>query len=57
MTFKRNAQGHAFDFDRGVCGKCGMTREQFQDSDEPVCKGLVGSRSDVLMLIDDPEAE
>ena len=39
MAFDRQAGGHAFDFNRGVCEKCGMTREQFEDNGEPRCKG------------------
>jgi hypothetical protein len=39
MTFDRQSGGHAFDFDRGVCVRCGMTREQYEDSGEPRCKG------------------
>ena len=37
MRFDRQAKGHAFDFDRGVCVRCGMTREKYQDSGEPKC--------------------
>jgi len=39
MPFDRRAGGHAFDFHRGVCVKCGMTREYYQDNGEPVCSG------------------
>ena len=39
MSFDRHAGGHAFDFDRGVCTKCEMTREFFKDHGEPSCTG------------------
>ena len=39
MAFDRRAGGHAFDFDREVCVKCGMTREHFEDNGKPQCKG------------------
>ena len=39
MALDRNAGGHAFDFDRDVCMKCGMTRQHFEDNDEPPCTG------------------
>jgi hypothetical protein len=39
MTFNRQAGGHAFDVDRGVCAKCGMSREHYEDNAEPRCIG------------------
>jgi hypothetical protein len=39
MVFDRNAKGHAFDFSRGVCVKCGMNREHYQDNGQPQCTG------------------
>jgi len=39
MAFDRRAGGHAFDFNRDVCAKCGMTREQYEDNGNPPCKG------------------
>lgn len=39
MPFDREAGGHAFDFDREVCVKCGMSREKYQDNGNPPCKG------------------
>jgi hypothetical protein len=39
MPFDRKAGGHAFDLERGVCARCGMSREHFQDNDEPACSG------------------
>jgi len=39
MPFDREAGGHAFDFDRDVCVKCGMSREKYQDNGKPPCKG------------------
>jgi hypothetical protein len=39
VAFKRNAGGHAFDFSTGVCAKCDMTREDYQDKGQPACTG------------------
>ena len=33
------AGGHVFDFDRGVCVQCGMTRECFDDNGKRGCRG------------------
>ncbi len=37
MTFDRMSGGHAFDFSAGVCQRCGMTREHYQDNGKPPC--------------------
>lgn len=39
MAFNRQEGGHAFDFDRGVCARCGITRERYEDSGKPKCTG------------------
>ena len=39
MIFDRTAGGHRFDFTRGVCFVCGMSREEFKDSSYPRCPG------------------
>jgi hypothetical protein len=39
MVFDRTAGGHRFDFTRGVCVLCGITREEFKDNDYPRCTG------------------
>jgi len=39
MAFDRRAGGHAFDFDREICVKCGMSREYFEDNGQPACRG------------------
>lgn len=39
MPFDRQAGRHAFDLERGVCARCGMSREHFQDNGEPACSG------------------
>ena len=39
MIFDRTAGGHRFDFTRGVCFLCGISREEFKDSDYPRCTG------------------
>jgi hypothetical protein len=46
MAFDRQAGGHAFDFSREVCLKCGMTREHFEDNGKPACKGKPGASED-----------
>jgi hypothetical protein len=37
--FDRTAGGHRFDFSRGVCVLCGITRNEFEDEDYPHCTG------------------
>jgi hypothetical protein len=32
MTFDRTSGGHAFDFSAGVCQRCRMTREHYEDN-------------------------
>jgi hypothetical protein len=39
MIFDRTAGGHRFDFTRGVCFLCGITREEFKDANYPQCMG------------------
>jgi hypothetical protein len=39
MIFDRPADGHRFDFTRGVCFLCGISREEFKDDDYPRCTG------------------
>jgi hypothetical protein len=39
MAFDRLAGGHRFDFSRGVCQRCGMSREKFEDNGRPRCTG------------------
>jgi hypothetical protein len=39
MAFDRRAGGHAFSFDAGVCAKCEMTREYYEDNGKPRCTG------------------
>jgi hypothetical protein len=39
MFFDRTAGGHRFDFTRGVCFLCGITREEFKEHDYPRCAG------------------
>jgi hypothetical protein len=37
MIFDRTAGGHRFDFTRGVCFVCGISREEFKDNNYPRC--------------------
>jgi hypothetical protein len=53
MTFDRMSGGHAFDFDAGVCQRCGMTRKHYQDNGEPRC---TGRKSDTAERISIDEA-
>jgi len=39
MIFDRTAGGHRFDFIRGVCFVCGISREEFKDNSYPRCTG------------------
>ncbi len=39
MVFELIAGGHRFDFIRGVCMRCEMSREKFEDSGQPQCTG------------------
>lgn len=39
MPFDNNEGGHAFGFINGVCGKCGMSRKEYQDNGKPPCRG------------------
>jgi ribosomal protein L37E len=53
MVFDRRAGGHAFNFSSGVCAKCGMTREHFQDNDKPACKGKPSAPPDKPIMVAD----
>jgi hypothetical protein len=55
MTFKRNAGGHAFDFSTGVCAKCDMTREDYQDKGQPACAGQKPAKREAFRVPDDDE--
>ena len=37
--FDRTAGGYRFDFTRGVCVLCRISREEFKDNDYPECAG------------------
>ena len=37
--FDRTAGDHRFDFSRGVCVLCGITRKEFEDEGHPPCTG------------------
>jgi hypothetical protein len=37
--FDRTAGGHRFDFSRGICVLCGITRKEFEDEERPQCTG------------------
>jgi hypothetical protein len=39
MSFDRQAGGHNFDFSTEACATCGMSREEFEDTGKPPCKG------------------
>jgi hypothetical protein len=58
MAFDRMAGGHRFDFSRGVCVRCRMSREKFEDSGRPRCTGQpLPERTAVgIPRDDDPEA-
>jgi hypothetical protein len=32
-------QGHAFDFETGICTRCGMSEIEFEKQGEPQCTG------------------
>jgi len=32
-------QGHAFDFETGICTRCGMSEIEFEKQGEPQCSG------------------
>jgi len=40
MKLDRQTGGHAFSFDAGVCAKCGMFREHYEDNGKPRCAGV-----------------
>lgn len=39
MSYHRRSGGHDFDFDTGVCTKCGLTGEHYRDNGKPTCSG------------------
>lgn len=53
MAFKRDAGGHAFDFSTGVCAKCDMTRENYEDNGEPACTGRKPEKREAFRIPDD----
>lgn len=53
VAFNRNAGGHAFDFSAGVCAKCDMTREDYQDKGQPACTGRKPEKREAFRVSDD----
>jgi hypothetical protein len=53
MAFKRDSGGHAFDFSTGVCAKCDMTREYFQDNKQPPCTGRKPDKREAFRVPDE----
>lgn len=39
IQFFRRAGGHRFNFSHGVCLRCGISREEFEDGGRPWCTG------------------
>jgi hypothetical protein len=39
VAFDRKSGNHRFDFDAGVCQRCGMTCEHHEDNGRPVYTG------------------
>jgi hypothetical protein len=58
MAFDRTAGGHHFDFSRGVCTRCEIFREKFEDNGRPPCTGRPPDKRERLTVPDDdpPEA-
>jgi len=46
MALNRTEGGHAFDFDRDVCVRCGMSREKYEDSGRPRCTAVRANPDD-----------
>jgi hypothetical protein len=61
MPFDREGGGHAFDLISKKCGRCGMTREAYEDHGKPRCPGRPRLRQDEVRdltpLRDDPLGE
>ncbi|MGA7325773.1 MAG: hypothetical protein WBX25_15120 [Rhodomicrobium sp.] len=59
MSFDRTGGGHAFDFDRDVCVKCGMTRSNYLDNRNPSCTGRPREeeRREPMMIDEWPEPD
>jgi len=55
MAFNRNAGGHAFDFSTGVCAKCDMTREHYEDNGQPACIGCKPAKREAFRVPNDDE--
>jgi len=50
MIFDRTAGGHRFDYIRGVCVMCGMSRDEFKDNDYPQCAGEPFGKREALPI-------
>jgi hypothetical protein len=55
-VFDRTAGGHRFDFTRGVCFLCGITREEFKDANYPKCTGEPYGRRERRPITPDEES-
>jgi hypothetical protein len=55
MAFDRMAGGHRFDFSRGVCHRCEMTREYFEDNGRPPCTGQPPEKKTRLVVPPDDD--
>jgi hypothetical protein len=55
VAFDRNAGGHGWDFSTGVCGKCDMTREYYQDHGKPVPTARKPEKRERLRIEDDEQ--
>lgn len=53
MAFDRMAGNHRFGFSDGVCVKCGMTREYFEDHGKPACTGQKPEKREPLPIEND----
>jgi hypothetical protein len=53
MAFDRTSGGHRFDFSSGVCHRCGMTREHYEDNGKPICRGKPADRRKRQFAIED----
>jgi hypothetical protein len=51
MPFNATAGGHRFDFISGLCMKCGMSREKFENEHWPRCSSSAPKK--VSLPIDD----
>ena len=50
MIFDRTAGGHRFDFTRGVCFVCGISREEFKNNSYPRCTGELYGEAETLPI-------